>query len=190
MLKPLVFSLHALGRSASPALLWAPIRYWKCSKVSLEFSVLQTKQYQLSQPVLIWEVLQPSDHLHSPSLNQAEWVILKLGYFKWFKNNPVEYFLCWKPQSWAKYVHIKKYMKICFDKWGRIHQIGFLKTVVKEENSKTNCHLTIHWFDHFFCQVDSKFLLFPSVKLNTSHAKELDFLHLWKWKAQLNLTAF
>ncbi|NXU71863.1 EPYC protein, partial [Oreotrochilus melanogaster] len=37
-------------------------------KVSLEPSLLQPEQAQLSQPIIKEEVLQPSDHLHSPPL--------------------------------------------------------------------------------------------------------------------------
>ncbi|KAK4827689.1 hypothetical protein QYF61_020823 [Mycteria americana] len=52
-----------------------------CYKVSPELSLLQAEQAQLSQPVFIGEVLQPSDHLHGPPLDllpQVQ-VLLLLG---------------------------------------------------------------------------------------------------------------
>ncbi|KAK4808881.1 hypothetical protein QYF61_007996 [Mycteria americana] len=52
-----------------------------CYKVSPEPSLLQAEQPQLSQPVFIGEVLQPSDHLHGPPLDllQQVHVLLMLG---------------------------------------------------------------------------------------------------------------
>ncbi|KAK4831174.1 LOW QUALITY PROTEIN: hypothetical protein QYF61_015644 [Mycteria americana] len=43
-----------------------------CYKVSLEPSLLQAEQPQLSQPVLVGEVLQPSDHFHGPPLDPLQ----------------------------------------------------------------------------------------------------------------------
>ncbi|KAK4818444.1 hypothetical protein QYF61_013131 [Mycteria americana] len=59
-----------------------------CYKVSPEPSLLQAEQPQLSQPVFIGEVLQPSDRLHGPPLDllQQVHVLLMLG-----------------PQSWTQY---------------------------------------------------------------------------------------
>ena len=50
-------------------------------KVSLEPSLLQSEIPQLSQPVLMGEVLQPSDQLHGPPLHplQQLHVLLVLG---------------------------------------------------------------------------------------------------------------
>ncbi|KAK4830276.1 hypothetical protein QYF61_009369 [Mycteria americana] len=45
-----------------------------CYKVSLEPPLLQAEQPQLSQPVFIGEVLQPSDHLHGPPLDSLQQV--------------------------------------------------------------------------------------------------------------------
>ncbi|KAK4830182.1 hypothetical protein QYF61_008973 [Mycteria americana] len=45
-----------------------------CSKVSLEPSLLQAEQAQLSQPFLIREVLQPSDHFCGPALDPLQQV--------------------------------------------------------------------------------------------------------------------
>ncbi|KAK4827142.1 LOW QUALITY PROTEIN: hypothetical protein QYF61_014736 [Mycteria americana] len=52
-----------------------------CYKVSPELSLLQAEQAQLSQPVFIEEVLQPSDHLHGPPLDLLPQVhvLLTLG---------------------------------------------------------------------------------------------------------------
>ncbi|KAK4826701.1 hypothetical protein QYF61_010916 [Mycteria americana] len=52
-----------------------------CYKVFLEPSLLQAEQPQLSQPVFIGEVLQPSDHLHGSPLDlfQQVCVLLMLG---------------------------------------------------------------------------------------------------------------
>ncbi|KAK4818782.1 hypothetical protein QYF61_019128, partial [Mycteria americana] len=52
-----------------------------CYKVSSEPSLLQAEQPQLSQPVFIGEVLQPSDHFCGPSLDslQQVHVLLMLG---------------------------------------------------------------------------------------------------------------
>ncbi|KAK4822002.1 hypothetical protein QYF61_006616 [Mycteria americana] len=52
-----------------------------CYKVSPEPSLLCTEQPQLSQPVLIGELLQPSDHLRGPPLDllQQVHVLLMLG---------------------------------------------------------------------------------------------------------------
>ncbi|KAK4829890.1 hypothetical protein QYF61_007282 [Mycteria americana] len=52
-----------------------------CYKVSPEPSLLQAEQPQLSQPVFIGELLQPSDHLHGPSLDslQQVHVLIMLG---------------------------------------------------------------------------------------------------------------
>ncbi|KAK4812888.1 LOW QUALITY PROTEIN: hypothetical protein QYF61_024244 [Mycteria americana] len=77
---PLALSLHALVKSPSPAFL--PLQVLEgCYKVSLEPSLLQAEQPQLSQPVFIGEVLQPSDHLHGPPLDslQQVHVLLMLG---------------------------------------------------------------------------------------------------------------
>ncbi|KAK4810863.1 hypothetical protein QYF61_008835 [Mycteria americana] len=43
-----------------------------CYKVSPQPSLLQAEQPQLSQPVLVGEVLQPSDHLHGPPLDSLQ----------------------------------------------------------------------------------------------------------------------
>ena len=50
-------------------------------KVSLEPSLPQAEGHQLSQPVLLGAVLQPSDHLHGPPLDllQQLHVLLVLG---------------------------------------------------------------------------------------------------------------
>ncbi|KAK4831319.1 hypothetical protein QYF61_016808 [Mycteria americana] len=61
---------------------WAPGKVLEgYYKVSLEPSLLQAEQPQLSQPVFIAEVLQPSDHLHGPALDslQQVHVLLMLG---------------------------------------------------------------------------------------------------------------
>ncbi|GAB0186614.1 mitochondrial enolase superfamily member 1 [Grus japonensis] len=52
-----------------------------CNEISLESSLLQAEQSQLSQPVLIGQVLQPSDHLHGPPLDllQQFHVLCMLG---------------------------------------------------------------------------------------------------------------
>ncbi|KAK4823457.1 hypothetical protein QYF61_002293 [Mycteria americana] len=52
-----------------------------CCKVSLKPSLLQAEQPQLSQPVFIGEVLQPSDHLRGPPLDSLQQVdvLLMLG---------------------------------------------------------------------------------------------------------------
>ncbi|KAK4821719.1 LOW QUALITY PROTEIN: hypothetical protein QYF61_000262 [Mycteria americana] len=52
-----------------------------CYKVSLQPSLLEAEQPQLSQAVFIGEVLQPSDHLHGPPLDsfQQVHVLLTLG---------------------------------------------------------------------------------------------------------------
>ncbi|KAK4830718.1 hypothetical protein QYF61_013168 [Mycteria americana] len=51
------------------------------NKVCLEPSLLQAKQTQLSQPIFVGEVLQPSDHLHGSCLDslQQDHVLLMLG---------------------------------------------------------------------------------------------------------------
>ncbi|PKU40461.1 hypothetical protein llap_9237 [Limosa lapponica baueri] len=56
-------------------------------KVSLEPSLLQAEQPQLSQPVLIAEVLQSSDHHGGPPLDSFQQV----------------HVLCWEAQSWTLY---------------------------------------------------------------------------------------
>ncbi|KAK4810857.1 hypothetical protein QYF61_008829 [Mycteria americana] len=43
-----------------------------CYKVSPQPSLLQAEQPQLSQPVLVGEVLQPSDHFHGPPLDSLQ----------------------------------------------------------------------------------------------------------------------
>ncbi|KAK4827563.1 hypothetical protein QYF61_019187 [Mycteria americana] len=55
---PLVLSPHAL----------APFTCWKAARRSPR-SLLQAEQPQLSQPVFVGEVLQPSGHLHGPPLD-------------------------------------------------------------------------------------------------------------------------
>ncbi|KAK4814241.1 LOW QUALITY PROTEIN: hypothetical protein QYF61_012737 [Mycteria americana] len=47
----------------------APFKYWK---VSPQPSLLQAEQPQLSQPVLVGEVLQPSDHLRGPPVDSLQ----------------------------------------------------------------------------------------------------------------------
>ncbi|KAK4814100.1 hypothetical protein QYF61_008195 [Mycteria americana] len=59
-LKPL---LLVLSQQALPKILEG------CSKVSPQPSLLQAEQPQLSQPVLVGEVLQPLDHFHGPPLD-------------------------------------------------------------------------------------------------------------------------
>ncbi|KAK4818676.1 hypothetical protein QYF61_017421 [Mycteria americana] len=60
-LKPLllVLSQQALLKSLSQSFLQAPFKYWEAA----------AEQPQLSQPVFIGEVLQPSDHFHGPPLD-------------------------------------------------------------------------------------------------------------------------
>ncbi|KAK4811229.1 hypothetical protein QYF61_022126, partial [Mycteria americana] len=58
---PLVLSLQALVKILKG-----------CNKVSLEPSLLQAEQPQLSQPVLIGEVFQPSDHFCGPPLDPLQ----------------------------------------------------------------------------------------------------------------------
>lgn len=60
---PLVLLFYALVTCPSPAPFKVPSRYWNYSKVSLEHSLLQAEQAQLSQPVFTGEVVQPFDHL-------------------------------------------------------------------------------------------------------------------------------
>ncbi|KAK4826033.1 hypothetical protein QYF61_003854 [Mycteria americana] len=50
-----------------------------CYKVSLQPSLLQAEQRQLSQPVFTGEALQPSDHLHGPPLDSLQQPVLVLG---------------------------------------------------------------------------------------------------------------
>lgn len=57
----LVPSLHDLVKSPPPALLKAPLRYWKGSKVSSEPPLLQADQPRLSQFVSTGEVLQSTE---------------------------------------------------------------------------------------------------------------------------------
>jgi len=66
---PLVLSLHPLVKSPSPSFLSAPPGTGSCSKVAPDPSLLQAEPPQLSQPVLVGEVLQPSDHLRGPPLD-------------------------------------------------------------------------------------------------------------------------
>ena len=75
---PLVLSQQALLKCLSPSFLQAPFKYWK---VSPGPSLLQAEQPQLSQPFLVAEVFQPSDHLCAPPLNplQQLYVLLVLG---------------------------------------------------------------------------------------------------------------
>ena len=47
-------------------------------KVFLEPSLLQDEKPQLSQPVLLGEVLQPSDHSHGPPLDLLQQLIVLL----------------------------------------------------------------------------------------------------------------
>ena len=57
-----------------------------CYKVSSEPSFRQAEEPQLSQPLLIGKLLQPSDHLHGPPLDwlQQLYVLLVLGqYTRW-----------------------------------------------------------------------------------------------------------
>jgi len=60
---PLLLSLQALVKGHCPTVLQAPLWVLEgCNKVSVEPSLLQAEQPQLSQPFLIGGVLQPSDH--------------------------------------------------------------------------------------------------------------------------------
>ena len=87
---PLVLSLHALFKSPSPAFFWV---LEGCPKVSLEPSLLQAEQPQISQPVFIREVLQPSDHLRGPVLDSLQFgqteVIVWSGRLGVFVNSPL-----------------------------------------------------------------------------------------------------
>jgi len=85
---PLVLSLHTPVQSPSPSFLWAPSGTGSCSKVIPQPSLLQAEQPQLPQPVLIGEVLQPSDHLRG---------------LLWTRSNTSMSFLSWGPQSWTQY---------------------------------------------------------------------------------------
>ena len=60
-----------------------------CYKVSSEPSLPWAEEPQLSQPVLVEEVLQPSDHLHGPPLDllQPLHVILVLGLQNWTQHS-------------------------------------------------------------------------------------------------------
>ena len=84
---PLVLSLHTLVKSPSPSFLSAPSGTGSCSKVTPEPSLLQAEQPQLPQPVLVGEVLQPSDNLRG---------------LLWPCSNPSMSFLCWGLQSWTQ----------------------------------------------------------------------------------------
>ena len=84
---PLALSLHTLMKSPSPSFLQVPSGTGSCSKVSLEPSLLQAEQPQLPQPVLVAEVLQPSDHLCG---------------LLWPCSNISMSFLCWGLQSWTQ----------------------------------------------------------------------------------------
>jgi len=77
----LVLSLHTLVKSPSPSFLQTPSGTGSCSEVTPEPSLLQSEQPQLPQPVLVGEVLQPSDHLRGPPLDllQHIHVLLMLG---------------------------------------------------------------------------------------------------------------
>jgi len=82
-LKPLlrVLLLHALVKSPSPTFLYALQVLEGCYKVSLQPSLLQAGQCQLSQPFLLEEVLHPSDHFCGPPVDllQQVHVLLMLG---------------------------------------------------------------------------------------------------------------
>jgi len=84
---PLVLSLHTLVKSPSPSFLLAPSGTGSCSKVTLEPALPQAEQPQLPQPVLVGEVLQPSDHLRG---------------LLWPRSNTSMSFLCWGLQSWMQ----------------------------------------------------------------------------------------
>ena len=74
--------LLALTESLAPAFLVGPLQVLEGGyKFPPEPSLLQASEPQLSQPVLIREVLQPSDHLHGPPLDPLQWldVLLELG---------------------------------------------------------------------------------------------------------------
>ncbi|KAK4819180.1 hypothetical protein QYF61_025995 [Mycteria americana] len=62
-------------KKSVPIFLTSPLEVLKsCNKVSLEPSLLQAEQPQLSQPFLTAEVFQPSDHLHVPPLDPLQQV--------------------------------------------------------------------------------------------------------------------
>ena len=68
-LKPFPLVLSTLTNSYSPSCLYPPLQVLKgCNEVSLE-SLLQAKEAQFPQPLLIGEVLQTSDDIGGPSLD-------------------------------------------------------------------------------------------------------------------------
>ena len=85
---PLVLSLHALVNSPSPAFLEAPLQVLEyCNQVSPQPSLLRAEQHQLSQPVFIGVVLQPSDHLCGPPLDLLQQVHVFTSFVKWETQN-------------------------------------------------------------------------------------------------------
>ena len=89
-LKPLLLVLlqQALLKIFSQSFLVGLLQVLKgCYKVSPQPSLLQAEQPQLSQPFLIGEVLQPSDHLCG---------------LLWTHSNSSMSFLCWGLQNWRQ----------------------------------------------------------------------------------------
>ena len=87
---PLILSLHVLLKCPSPAVLQAPFQVLEgCCKVPPGPSLLQAEEPNLSQPVLILEVLQTSDHLRGPPLDplQQLHVLPVLGPQKWTQHS-------------------------------------------------------------------------------------------------------
>ena len=66
---PLVLSLQALVKCLVMQCLEIPFKYWKVARKSLRSSLLWTEQHQLSQPLFIGEMFQPSDNFHGLPLD-------------------------------------------------------------------------------------------------------------------------
>ena len=89
-LKPLLLVLlqQVLLKNCSYLSYRPPSGTDSCNQFSLQPSLLQAEQPQLSQPVLIGEVLQPSNNFCCPPLDPS---------------NSSMSFLCWRFQSWTQH---------------------------------------------------------------------------------------
>ena len=102
------------AKKLAPIFLTSPLQVLEGSiKVSPEPSLLQAEQPQLSQPFLVAEVLQPSDHFCG---------------LLWTRSNRSMSFLCWGLQSWTQDSGITR-----AEQRGRITSLDLLATLLLME---------------------------------------------------------
>lgn len=152
---------------------------WKrCSKVSLEPSLLQAKQPQLSQSIFVEELFQPSDHLYSPPLGLLSRSVS---------------FLSWGTQS-----HMQHYRwSLMRAEWkGRITFLNLLATVLWMQPmiwwaASAHCQLVICWYHVLLHRADpNPFISQPVLLLGVAQMQVQDLTLRFRDMFSLPSTCF